>query len=65
MRPMLTKQGISDSISAYEKWVAEWVDEPLSQRKKALALDGCLTPCGKGCSRCCELMVTVCSPEFA
>lgn len=63
MRPSVTKEGIADSIGAYETFVKEQVEGPFNERKKELFLDGKEMPCGKGCTKCCELMVTVCPPD--
>lgn len=63
MRPTLTREGVEAAICGYEKWVGSDVEAPFGERKKAVALEGKQLPCGKGCTRCCELMVTICSPD--
>ena len=64
MRPNLTKSGLNAAISAYEQWVDTQIEVPYNERKKAVFIDsGKVMHCGKGCTRCCELLVTICSPD--
>lgn len=60
MRPGITMQAVTDSLIAYEQWVDTQVMVPYEERKKACFIDGGhVTHCQKGCTRCCDLLVTI------
>lgn len=63
MRPGLTTGGLNAALDAYEQWVDTQIHVPFEERKKACFVDGMVSHCQKGCSKCCELLVTVGAPD--
>lgn len=64
MRPMVSKEGLYEAIAAYEKWVDTDIEAPFKARREAtFIVSGKTMHCGPGCSKCCDLMVTICSPD--